>query len=250
MALQIQPSFCATLYRQSQPDIHPARPAITQTTTPVTPQAEHGEPSPADGSLASVRARRRQQDIDDGVRDAALVERIRSQDHQALGDLYDIHSGMVYSIALAIVRDSGRAEDVTQDVFLTLWRQADRFRPETGRFAPWFYRIARNRAIDVLRKHRREIMPDEPAVFDLMLGPSDDEPSETSLRLDEAARVKHALRLLPDDQRAVIELAYFEGLSHSKLAERLDLPLGTVKTRIRMGLRKLRDMLTADGARH
>ena len=192
---------------------------------------------------AGTRELRRKRDAEEGIRDRDLVRRVRLGEHQALADLYDCHGGMVYSIALSILRDSGRAEDVTQEVFTTLWTEAHRYDPAVGRFAPWLYRIARNRAIDMLRKFRREVLPDELIIFDLLLGPAGDSPSEAVLQRHDALRVRAALREIPDEQRRLLELAYFGGLTQSQMAEELDLPLGTVKTRVRTGLRRLRALL-------
>ena len=125
--------------------------------------------------------------------------------------------------------------------FITLWTQPDRYNPDVGRFAPWFYRVARNRSIDVIRQRRREVMPDEPAVFEFMLGPSDDSPSDSIVERSQAERVRAALRQLPEEQHTLIELAYFGGLTQSQMAQRLDIPIGTIKTRVRNGLRQLRE---------
>lgn len=180
---------------------------------------------------------------DAAAADRSLIARIRDGDHTALAELYDRHGKTVYSIALSILRDPGRAEDVTQDVFITLWTQPERYNPEIGRFAPWFYRVARNRAIDIIRQRRREVMPEEPAVFDLMLGASDDSPLDAAVARSQAERVRAALGELPEDERTLIELAYFGGLTQSQMAKRLDIPLGTIKTRVRTGLRRLRELL-------
>jgi RNA polymerase sigma-70 factor (ECF subfamily) len=199
--------------------------------------------NPGGRDTASGGAVARQLAADDAARDASLVARVSRGEHAALGELYDCHGSTVYSIALSILRDPGRAEDVTQDVFVTLWTQPERYNPDVGRFAPWFYRVARNRSIDIIRQRRREVMPDEPAVFDLMLGASDDSPADDVVLSSEAARVRAALRELPDEQRSLIELAYFGGYTQSQMAERLDIPLGTIKTRVRTGLRRLRELL-------
>ncbi len=174
--------------------------------------------------------------------DAALVERVRRADSAALADLYDRHATTVYSIALSILRDPSRAEDVTHDVFLRLWNAPDRFDPAVGRFAPWFYRVARNRSIDVVRRQRFEFVPSESTRFDLTPD-ADPDPSDQAISSTESQRVRRALSSLPENQRQLIELAYFGGLSHRQLAGQLDLPLGTVKTRIRLGLRRLREMM-------
>ncbi len=190
-----------------------------------------------------ARAIERRKAAEDAALDRELVARVRAGDHPALTEIYDRHGATVYSIALSVLRDPGNAEDVTQDVFVTLWTQPHRYNPEIGRFAPWFYRVARNRSIDVIRQRRREVMPNEPAVFDLMLGPADDAPDETVIEQSQAERVRAALTDLPDEQRNLIELAYFGGLTQSQMATRLDIPLGTIKTRVRTGLRRLREIL-------
>lgn len=196
-----------------------------------------------DQSPANARAIERQTAARDAEIDARLVDRVSNGDHDALAELYDRHGATAYSIALSILHDSGRAEDVTQDVFVTLWTQPDRYNPEVGRFAPWFYRVTRNRSIDIVRQRRREVMPEEPAVFDLMLGASGDSPPDDVINRSQAERVRAALSELPEEQRTLIELAYFGGLTQSQMASRLDIPLGTIKTRVRNGLRQLRDLL-------
>ena len=198
---------------------------------------ETGEPD------SSSRAIARQDAADNAAIDAALARRLIDGDHAALGEIYDRHGSTVYSIALSILHNPQAAEDVAQDVFVTLWNRPERYNPEIGRFAPWFYRVARNRAIDVVRQRRREVMPEDPAVFDLMLGPSEDAPASAVVERSEAQRVRSALSELPDEQRMLIELAYFGGLTQSQMANRLDIPLGTIKTRVRTGLLRLREML-------
>jgi RNA polymerase sigma-70 factor (ECF subfamily) len=206
-------------------------------TTSESTSSEGGQDS------AAERAVERQRAAEEAALDGSLMRRVSRGEHAALAELYDRHGARVYSIALSILHDVGRAEDVTQDVFVTLWTQPDRYDPAVGRFAPWFYRVARNRAIDVIRQRRREVMPEEPAVFDLMLGESGDSPPDAVVERSEAARVRAALRELPEEQRSLIELAYFGGYTQSQMAERLNIPLGTVKTRVRNGLRRLREAL-------
>lgn len=194
-------------------------------------------------SRKSARALERREATEEAAIDRDLVARVRDGDHPALASLYDRHGSTIYSIALSILRDPARAEDVTQDVFVTLWTQPHRYDSNVGRFAPWIYRVARNRSIDIIRQRKREVMPDEPAIFDLMLGASDDSPSDTVVARSEANRVRAALRELPDEQRKLIELAYFGGLTQSQMSRQLDIPLGTIKTRVRNGLRKLREII-------
>lgn len=178
--------------------------------------------------------------------DIALMAGVRRRDQDALGELYDRHGRMVYSIALKFLRDSSRAEDLTHDVFLTIWEQPERYRPEVGPFAPWFYRVARNRAIDVLRRLRRESQPGDQHVFEMMLADTDPDPSDLASVRIESQRAKEALSSLPENQRAVIELAYFSGMTQREMAEYLNEPLGTVKTRVRTGLLRLREIMESD----
>jgi len=166
--------------------------------------------------------------------DAALIARIRSGDENAMGQLYDRYSGIVYGVALRVLGNTGAAEDVLQEVFLQLWRNPQAFDAERGRLAPWLAVIARNRAIDVLRKRPPEDDIDEVPI-----------PSGVNLE-DEAARkiavdkVRGVLGQLPQDQRRLLEMAFFEGMTHSEIAGKTGEPLGTVKTRIRAGLLTLR----------
>ena len=215
-------------------------------------EARNGQRLTENGSTTGQRGEdartlERQAATDAAAVDRRLVARVQAGDHAALATLYDRHGATVYSIALSILRDPGRAEDVTQDVFVTLWTQPERYNPEIGRFAPWFYRVARNRSIDIIRQRRREVMPDEPAVFELMLGAADDSPSDTVVERSQAERVRAALRELPEEQRALIALAYFGGLTQSQMSSQLDIPLGTIKTRVRTGLRRLREILGDNG---
>jgi RNA polymerase sigma-70 factor, ECF subfamily len=179
----------------------------------------------------------------DAAIDAGLMARVRAHDHAALTELYDRHGRMVYSIALRFLRDPFRAEDLTHDVFLVIWEQPERYRPEVGPFAPWFYRVARNRSIDVLRRTRRETQPGDQNLFEMMLPDDDADPSEQATVRLESQRARAALANLPENQRTVIELAYFSGLTQREMAEQLGEPLGTIKTRVRTGLLRLREML-------
>ncbi len=179
----------------------------------------------------------------DAAIDAALLARLRGRDGSALAEIYDRHSTMVYSIGLKFLRDQGRAEDLTHDVFLTIWEHPERYRQEIGPFAPWFYRVARNRAIDVLRRMRRETQPGDRALFELSLPDPDPDPADLAWIRVESQRVREAMWTLPANQRMVIELAYFSGMTQREMAEHLDEPLGTIKTRVRSGLMRLREML-------
>jgi RNA polymerase sigma-70 factor (ECF subfamily) len=176
--------------------------------------------------------------------DRHLVERLARGDGDALGEIYDRHGRRVYSLILRIVRDQGDAEELVQEVFAQAWQQCTRYAPSRGSVAAWLLAMARSRALDRLRARRsrpdtgHDEMPDAP-----------DESPAAEDQLDEATRaagVRTALATLPLMERLAIELAFFEGYTHTEIAERLEQPLGTVKTRIRQGLLKLRDQLTGD----
>jgi RNA polymerase sigma-70 factor (ECF subfamily) len=177
--------------------------------------------------------------------DVSCLQRIVSGDQAAAEGLYDRHARPLYSLILRILGDEQEAEDVLQEVFAQAFRQASRYDTRRGPVTAWLLTIARSRAIDRLRARRTrveargagiEIIDDMPAV----------QLDAASAMLDEerSRLVREALLGLPLLQRMAIELAYFEGLSHSEIAARLEQPLGTIKTRIRLALLKLRDVLT------
>jgi RNA polymerase sigma-70 factor (ECF subfamily) len=181
--------------------------------------------------------------------DQELMARLHQHDHQALALLYDRHARSVYSLALYILRDRAAAEDVTQDVFLQLWRDPRHYLEERGPLGPWLLRITRNRAIDFLRRRDRQRRPRETDWQPLDPQLSDQSPGleDQVWSLALARRVHEALRELTDAQRQVIELAYFRGMTHREMADMLGVPLGTVKTRVRTALRRLAEILTRDG---
>jgi RNA polymerase sigma-70 factor, ECF subfamily len=166
-------------------------------------------------------------------------------DGSALAALYDNHSRAVYSLILRVVGDESDAEDVLQEVFAQAWRQASRYDTSRGTVAAWLLTMARTRAIDRLRARRARpdtsvTTPDE-AWLDISAPVVD--PGDAIAAERDAERVRLALQELPLLQRLAIELAYYEGLTQTEIAERLEQPLGTIKTRIRLGLLKLRDVL-------
>lgn len=177
-----------------------------------------------------------------GAADHAALERMAHGDHEALAELYDRHGRLVFSLALRILRDQSDAEDIVQDVFSQAWRQAARYESSRGNPVAWLLNLTRSRAIDRLRGRRAR--PDtaaDPSSLDL---PDLSQPvDEQIVRSHQAAQIRAAVDELSVLQRVAIELAFYEGLTHVEIADRLELPLGTVKTRIRQGLLKLKDRL-------
>jgi RNA polymerase sigma-70 factor (ECF subfamily) len=174
--------------------------------------------------------------------DQLLVGRLASGDLDAAGELYDRHAAKVLALARRIVRDDGDAEDIVQEVFSQAWRTATRFEPGRGSVAGWLLMMARSRAIDRLRA--RQVRPDTVGNVVLETMPGNTlPPSEQVLLSEQVARIREGLVALPAEQRTALELAYFEGLSQSEIAERLAAPLGTIKTRIRTALATLRRRL-------
>ena len=173
------------------------------------------------------------------------VRRCAEGDQSALGTLYDESSQHVYGVALSVLRDTADAEEVTLDVYSQVWRSAAVYSSQRGSVVAWLLTLARSRAIDRLRSRatrqkREEPIDDSPRSFHTGDASPEDSASASQTRL----RIQQALDRLPPDQREAVELAYFSGMSHSELAAHLGQPLGTVKTRIRMGMMKLREELT------
>ena len=165
---------------------------------------------------------------------ASLIRRLTRGDHQALGEFYDLYAGLVNGLAVRILRDRAEAEDTVQEVFVLVWQQASRFDAARGTPEAWLCTMARSRALDRLR--RRSSRREEPQ--------SDDRPSSAAPNTsEEALAVRKALDGLPDDQRRALELAYYEGLTQTEIAARLQEPLGTIKTRIRTAMIRLRGVL-------
>jgi RNA polymerase sigma-70 factor (ECF subfamily) len=175
---------------------------------------------------------------------AALIDRIAVSDLTALAELYDQTSRLVYGLVLRIVVNPADAEDVTFDVYTQIWKQASRFDFGRGKPSAWIFTIARSRALDCVRARGRR-QEDRQQPIETLHGYSDESPSprEASDITVRRQYITAALGKVASDQREAIELAFFGGLSHSEIAERLGQPLGTVKTRIRLGMRRLRDEL-------
>ncbi|HEU4635018.1 MAG TPA: sigma-70 family RNA polymerase sigma factor, partial [Edaphobacter sp.] len=171
--------------------------------------------------------------------DDLLLRRVSDRDASAMTELFDRYGGMVYSVALRVLRDPARAEDLLQDIFLQLWKKPESFVSSRGSLGAWLLVVTRNRAIDVLRRRRStESVDDYPLASEGNLASE----VERGVMMD---RVRGALTGLPPEQRNVLELAYFEGLSQTEIADRTGNPLGTVKTRMRSGLASLRKALHA-----
>jgi RNA polymerase sigma-70 factor (ECF subfamily) len=171
--------------------------------------------------------------------DAALLQAVAEGDKQAMAAVFDRYSRMVYSIALRVLREPGLAEDVMQEVLLQIWKRPQGFVSQRGNLPAWLSVVTRNRAIDVLRR-RSPLEPlgelPLPDPRDMVLA------SEQNWLLD---KVRIAVRELPAEQQNPLEMAYFEGLSHTEIAQRTGSPLGTVKTRIRAALITLRKAMEA-----
>jgi RNA polymerase sigma-70 factor (ECF subfamily) len=182
------------------------------------------------------------------VDDREIVARIAAGLGEALGDLYDRHGGAVYSLACRILRDVAEAEDVVQDVFAQAWRDATRYDAARASVAGWLLLLARTRAIDRLRARRvRGIgIPVSATRAPETADPSSDQESAV-IRSSEARVLRTAYAELSEPQRVAIDLAYYEGLTHAEIAARLHEPLGTVKTRIRSALQRLRGVLAKAG---
>jgi RNA polymerase sigma-70 factor (ECF subfamily) len=183
---------------------------------------------------------------DDQTRtDVALIERVAAHDERAVAELYDRHSRLLYSLILRILRDAGDAEDVLQEVFVALWTRVQTYDPSLGAPVAWLVRIARNRAIDRLRASVVRARAVDSAPVEVLPPPT---PEENATIAQERRTVVEALAALSSEQRVLIEGAYFLGLTHSELAERYRLPLGTVKTRIRSAMQTLRAALAPEVA--
>jgi RNA polymerase sigma-70 factor, ECF subfamily len=183
--------------------------------------------------------------LDDGI----LLNLIIHAQDDALSELYDRYGSLVYSVAMNALADQALAEEITQDVFVRVWERAGTYRNEQGSVATWLASIARNRAIDIFRHNRSRHMnlnTSWEAAENL------DSPASQNVEaeVDLAQRIQHvrwAVAQLPEEQRSALSLAYFQGLTHPEIAQRLGEPLGTVKTRIRLGMEKLRVLLQVEG---
>lgn len=175
--------------------------------------------------------------------DEELLLRVAAKDESSLAALHERYRGLAFALAYRVVHDRARAEDVVQDAFLAVWRKAGSYRPGRGSARTWLSTVVRNRAIDIVRASReRAVQEDE----EILLSIRDHAPSvfdQVATAID-GEMTRAMLRELPNEQRQAITLAFFAGLSHSEIAERTGLPLGTVKSRVRLGVQRMRQSLT------
>ena len=183
------------------------------------------------------------------VSDEELMRQLASGRHEALGPLYHRYASRIFSLALSSL-DRPAAEEIVQDVFLSVWRKAGTFNPDRGAFRPWVFQIAHYRILNELRgrSRRPQIVPDLEGERLDTLPDWEPGPAELVGREEERANLRSAIEVLPPDQRQALSLAFLGDLTHEEVAARLDLPLGTTKTRIRSGLQKLRASMTPVGA--
>jgi RNA polymerase sigma-70 factor (ECF subfamily) len=175
--------------------------------------------------------------------DADLLARIGGGDDGALGAFYDRLSSLAYGLAVRILGDADAAEDVVQEAFLRVWHRAAQYDASRGAPRPWFLRLVRNLAIDRRRAATTRERVETRGSLDAALLPVLERPDDLAMRRERAHQLRSALATLPVEQQRALEIAYFEGLSHSEIAAREGMPLGTVKTRIRDGVLKLRTVI-------
>lgn len=210
----------------------PSRPDATATPGTATdrPVMERELPEPANVDREARRAE-----------DAALLARIVARDERAVEALYARYSGPLYSLAYQVTGADRFAQEVVQEVFIAVWKDATRFDPARGALAPWLFSLARHKAIDLVRREAN--IRKRTADVDMELEVASDDVADEAWQHVRRDRVRAAIAQLSEPQRTALELAFFAGLTHVEVAERLGIPLGTAKTRIRSALLKLRDVL-------
>lgn len=176
--------------------------------------------------------------------DEEIVVRLRAGESWAMSILYDRYARLVFSLALKILNDRGAAEETVQEVFVKVWKRSREFDRDRGKFSSWLTGIAHNHAIDELRRRRIRPSASEDE-GDAMEGVVDEAPAPIDLAMQslERRRIVEALKEIPVEQRRAIELAYFEGFTQHEISDKLGDPLGTVKTRMRLGMQKLKTLL-------
>ena len=184
-------------------------------------------------------------------RDRALLQRIASKEPDALSELYDHYSNLLLGLLKSILKKTEEAEDILQEVFTTIWEKADQFDAERGSAYTWIVSLTRNKGIDRLRskvykeQKKQSTSLDDDDVFHPLYS-DENNPLENTILSDRAKRIYEALQKLSEKQRSVIQVAYFDGLSQSEISDEYDIPLGTVKTRMRDGMIKLRELLAQE----
>lgn len=173
--------------------------------------------------------------------DIELIQRIQKRDQTALSELYERYSGLVYNMAMQVLRNADSAEEVTQDIFFQVWRWPEKWDAGKGRFTSWLLTVTRYTSIDTLRQQNRQPSL-SPHSLDNLAKLLTKTSSVEDDRRDNGLLLRSLMSNLPGDQRDLIMMAYFRGMTHSEIAEQLNLPLGTVKSRIRLGLQKLKDL--------
>ena len=184
-----------------------------------------------------------------GLDDEELMQRLVYRDLWAFRALYDRYGNLVYSAALRVVRDAQIAEDMVQEIFLRIWRKPDSYVAQRGRFVTWLTSVTRNRAVDEIRSRGRRFRYETASPEEQereLAAPDTNDPALTAELADQRRLILAALAQIPQEQRQIIELAYFGGFTQQEIAQRLSQPLGTVKTRIRLGMQKLRVALTPE----
>lgn len=188
-------------------------------------------------------------DASDANEEIELMKRIKSRDAKALAELYDGYNRLLFGMILSIVKSRTEAEDILQEVFINIWQKADMFNENRGNVFSWIVTLTRNRAIDRIRskgyknQQKTSASIDNPAI---KLKGDHYDPLETTIFSDRAKLVKKALQEIPEKQSKVLKIAYYKGLTQSEISEHLKIPLGTVKTRMRQGMLKLKDILEAN----
>lgn len=184
-------------------------------------------------------------------RDRALMQRIASKEPEALSELYDYYNKLLFGLLKSILKKTEEAEDILQEVFTTIWEKADQFDTERGSAYTWIVSLTRNKGIDRLRskvykeQKKQSTSLDDEDVFHPLYS-DEHNPLENTILSDRAKRIYEALQKLSEKQRSVIQVAYFDGLSQTEISDEYDIPLGTVKTRMRDGMIKLRELLAQE----
>ena len=182
-----------------------------------------------------------------GHTDLELLAQIGVKDREALATLYERYGRRVFALAVRILNDPVGSEEVTQDVFMSVWRRGATYTSKKGKFTTWLFSIAHNRTIDELRKRRRDRSRENDNIEDHYDLKSDEiSPADAAVAQSEYAKVRAAMENLPIEQKTVVELSYFKGLTQTEISTKTGQPLGTVKTRMRLALKKLRKALSAE----